>query len=72
MSRTSTRSEELSALREKRVDLMISISVMEERGAARADIELERVALLTVNSKITAIEKTRLIASSSGRGASDG
>lgn len=39
---------------------MIAISLMEEKGAIATDIEAKRVALLTVNSKIATLEKSRV------------
>lgn len=60
MTRSSNPSRELAALRERRIDLMISINLMEEKGTPREDIDAERVALLSVNSRITTLEKSRM------------
>ena len=60
MMRSSNPSPELGSLRERRVDLMISVKLMEESSAPPADIESRQVALLSVNSRIAALEKLRV------------
>ena len=60
MTISSNPSPELVSLRERRVDLMISLKLMEESGAPPADIESGQAALLSVNSRIAALKKSRV------------
>jgi hypothetical protein len=59
MTKSSTPSRELEDLRERRIELRIALALSEERSAGADEIELQRAALLSISSKIAALERSR-------------
>jgi hypothetical protein len=59
MTRSSNPSRELADLRDRRIELKIAITVLEEKGAKAAAIEPQRAALLTLNARIAELERAR-------------